>query len=170
MMVLLEAELPPADQDDTDPSEQSDEQTPELPAQDEAPAAPVTPPADPVEPAGARECMFTDSILKALMFDYTKIPAKALVIFDMSNPEQIHNMVQKITTNKTDITAFDVKTTDGKPATMLHRHKQMLAQLMLKALKYDSKQLTVNSSLATDKVTPETAKQIQKELSVLLGI
>ncbi len=172
ILLMLEAELPPADEKEGDPPEEGAE----LPEpQADAPAAPAAPMATPIEPASPRECLYTDNVLKALMFDYDEIPTKALVVFDMSNPEQILHFVQKITGDKTDISKYKVETEDGDQADssakpMLHRQKQILAQLMLKALRYDSKQLNVNSSLATDKVTPDTAKQIQKELSVLLAV
>lgn len=174
ILLFLEAELPEADK----PEEQADDQAAEeLPSpQADAPGGPetpVAPPPTPVESASMRECMYTDTILKALMFDYEKIPTKALVVFDMDNPEQILHFVQKIIGSKSDPQQFkpgEDSDPTAKSSAMLHRQKQVLAQMMLKALKYDAKQLTVNSSLATDKVTPKTAKELQKELSILLAV
>lgn len=184
ILLFLEAELPPADDNekqDSDSENDTETATPgeenaELPGpQADAPAAP--PPA-PVELASPRECMYVDTVLKALMFDFKKVPTKALVVFDMTNPEQILHYIQKITNSKPDLSKFKTEVDNGDQAMetgsptepMLHRQKQILAQLMLKALKYDSKQLTVDSGIVSDKVTPETSKQIQKELSILLAV
>lgn len=182
ILLFLEADLPEPDGQDEE-TEEGD--SPELPGADGAddgadqaePPVEAAPPAPAVELASPRECMYTDTILRALMFDYQKVPVKALVVYDMTNPEQILHIVQKITGGKSTAKQFDKPSDANTPAVsgeppepMLHRQKQMLAQMMLKALKYDHKQMTIDSSLSADKVTPENAKQLQKELSVLLAV
>lgn len=177
---LLEADLPPAD--DKEDNNEGDEDAAgdqQLP-QDDQPAAdqtPPPPPAQPVELASTRECIYTDAILSALMYDFDKVPTKALVVFDLSNPEQILHAIQKLTGKRPSAKDFEPKgevaaapVQPGEVQPMLHRQKQILAQMMLKALKYDSKQLSVDSGIATDRITPQTAKQLQKELSILLAV
>lgn len=164
-------EAPAADnqQDDAE-AELGDGNAPEN-AFSAAPAAP------PELPASDRECLYTDIAMQALMFDFSKVPPKSLVMFQMTNPEQILHFVKKVIDYKQPTSFTSGSETAApeidpmqKPEPMLARQKMALAQLILKALKYDSKQLNVDVEFVGDKVTPQSAKKLQKELSVLLGI
>lgn len=123
--------------------------------------------------ASQQECEFVDLILRAMTFSPKEIPTKALVVFDFMDPDRIVHFVKRVLNvhgKQKTYQSDNPLVGEGEELPFLARHKHVLAQLLLKALKFDSKDMTVDSSLLSDEVTPENARSIEKELSMLLAL
>lgn len=177
------------DDDPEDGSEEGDEIDGE--GGQEVGDEPVEPEPPDTFPATPEELYFTQIALDALFFDSDDIPTKDLIVFDIDRkqPMATINRIKEIIgckssvdnfRNQTDISPdSDSKLPGQNPTSQIVgdttaqqiplTHQNVLANLIVKALRMDPTRVPLQLDLSTSEVTQDTVRDIQKRIEGVIG-